>query len=162
MTAMMPAVGDPAPDFALPDEAGTIHRLADQRGRWTVIYFYPEDDTPGCTTEACSFRDAGAALAAVGATVWGISPDDAASHGRFRAKFHLDFPLLSDEDHATSEAYGAWRERTKDGVTSMRIHRSTFLVGPEGRIARTWPTVTPEGHAEEVAGAIAAEQARGE
>ncbi len=146
----MPAAGDPAPDFALPDETGTVHRLSDQRGRWTIVYFYPKDDTPGCTTEACAFRDANDDLVAAGATVWGISPDDARSHGRFRAKFHLSFPLLSDEDHAVAEAYGAWVEKTKDGRTYMGIGRSTFLVDPDGRIARTWPTVSPEGHAAEV------------
>jgi thioredoxin-dependent peroxiredoxin len=151
----MPDVGDPAPDFALPDENGVIHRLADQRGRWTIVYFYPEDDTPGCTVEACAFRDANDDLAAAGAVVWGISPDDAESHGRFREKFHLTFPLLSDEGHETAEAYGAWVERVKDGKTSMRVQRSTFLVGPDGRVARAWHRVTPEGHPEEVATALA-------
>jgi peroxiredoxin Q/BCP len=151
-----PGAGDPAPDFALPDHDGTIHRLSDQRGRWTVVYFYPEDDTPGCTVEACAFRDVSHDLAAAGATAWGISPDGAASHGRFRAKFHLDFPLLSDEDHAAAESYGAWVEKTKAGRTFMGIQRSTFLVGPDGRIAHAWPTVRPEGHAEEVLAALAA------
>ena len=157
----IPAAGDPAPEFALPDDNGTIHRLADQRGRWTVVYFYPEDDTPGCTTEACAFRDANDDLVAAGATVWGISPDDAASHGRFRAKFHLNFPLLSDEDHAVAEAYGVWLPRTKEGRTSMRIQRSTFLIGPDGRIAHAWPMVIPEGHPEEVAAVLAAARERG-
>ncbi len=151
----MPAAGDPAPEFALPDEHGVIHRLADQRG-WTVVYFYPEDDTPGCTTEACAFRDANDDLVAAGATVWGISPDDAASHGRFREKFHLNFSLLSDEDHATADAYGAWQERIKDGRPQMRTKRSTFLVGPDGRVAHAWHAVTPEGHAEEVMAALQA------
>jgi len=156
--ATIPAAGDPAPDFALPDENGAVHRLSDQRG-WTVVYFYPEDDTPGCTTEACSFRDANDELVAAGATVWGISPDDAASHGRFRAKLHLTFPLLSDEDHATAEAYGVWVERTKDGKTSMRIQRSTFLVAPDGQVAHAWPKVQAEGHAEEVVRTLAAVRA---
>ena len=158
----MPAAGDPAPDFALPDETGMIHRLADQRGRFTVVYFYPKDDTPGCTVEACAFRDANDDLVAAGATVWGISPDDAASHGRFRAKFHLNFPLLSDEDHAVAEAYGAWVEKVNYGKRYMGIQRSTFLVGPDGRIARAWHRVKPEGHAEEVAGALAAAKAGAE
>ena len=158
----MPAAGEPAPDFALPDETGTIHRLADQRGRFTVVYFYPKDDTPGCTVEACAFRDANDDLVAAGATVWGISPDDAASHGRFRAKFHLSFPLLSDEDHAVAEAYGAWVEKVNYGKRYMGIQRSTFLVGPDGRIAQAWPRVKPEGHAGEVAEAIAAAKARAE
>jgi len=154
----MPVAGDPAPDFALPDEHGAIHRLSEQGG-WTIVYFYPKDDTPGCTVEACAFRDANDKLLAAGATVWGISPDDAASHGRFRAKFHLTFPLLSDEDHATAEAYGAWVEKTNHGRTYMGIQRSTFLVAPDGRIAHAWPKVKAEGHAEEVALALAAARA---
>jgi peroxiredoxin Q/BCP len=157
----MPTAGDPAPDFALPDEAGVIHRLSDQHGRWTVVYFYPKDDTPGCTVEACAFRDANDDLLAAGAVAWGISPDDAASHGRFRAKFHLNFPLLSDENHATAEAYGTWVEKTSYGRTAMGIQRSTFLVGPDGRIAHAWPKVRAEGHAEDVAAVLAALQGRG-
>jgi peroxiredoxin Q/BCP len=155
----MPAAGDPAPDFSLPDETGTVHRLADQRGRWTVVYFYPKDDTPGCTVEACAFRDANDDLVAAGATVWGISPEDAASHGRFRAKFRLNFPLLSDEDHAVAEAYGTWVEKVNYGRRYMGIQRSTFLVGPDGRVAQAWHRVKPEGHAEEVAEALAAAKA---
>lgn len=154
----MPAAGDPAPDFALPDETGAVHRLSDQRG-WTVVYFYPKDDTHGCTVEACAFRDANDGLVAAGATIWGISPDDAASHGRFRAKFHLTFPLLSDEDHATAEAYGAWVEKTNDGRTYMGIQRSTFLVAPDGRIGHAWPNVKAEGHAEDVVRTLAAARA---
>jgi peroxiredoxin Q/BCP len=154
----VPVAGDPAPDFALPDETGAVHRLSDQRG-WTVVYFYPKDDTPGCTVEACDFRDLNDALAAGGATVWGISPDDGASHGRFRAKFRLNFPLLSDEDHATAEAYGAWVEKAKDGRTYMGIQRSTFLVAPDGRIAHAWPKVKAEGHAEDVTRTLAAARA---
>jgi peroxiredoxin Q/BCP len=157
----MPAAGDPAPEFALPDAEGVIHRLADQRGRWTIVYFYPKDDTPGCTVEACAFRDANADLVAAGAVVWGISPDDAASHGRFRQKFQLTFPLLSDEDHATAEAYGAWVEKTNYGKTYMGIQRSTFLIGPDGRVARAWHRVKPEGHAGEVAAALEAARAAG-
>lgn len=154
----MPAAGDPAPDFALPDEMGTVHRLSDQGG-WTVVYFYPEDDTPGCTAEACAFRDANDELAAAGATVWGISPDDAASHARFREKFHLTFPLLSDEDHATAGAYGAWVEKTRSGRTYMGVQRATFLVAPDGRIAHAWPAVKAEGHAEDVVRTLAAARA---
>ncbi len=154
----MPAAGDPAPDFALPDETGAVHRLSDQGG-WTVVYFYPEDDTPGCTVEACAFRDANDELVAAGATVWGISPDDAASHARFRAKFHLTFPLLSDEDHATAEAYGAWVEKTRSGRTYMGVQRATFLVAPDGRIAHAWPAVKAEGHADDVVRTLAAARA---
>ena len=151
----MPAAGDPAPDFALPDETGAVHRLSEQRA-WMVVYFYPKDDTPGCTEEACDFRDLNADIVAAGATVWGISPDDAASHGHFRAKFHLTFPLLSDEDHGTAEAYGAWVEKSKYGRTYMGVQRSTFLIGPDGRIAHAWPKVKAEGHAEDVVRTLAA------
>jgi len=157
----IPAAGDRAPDFALPDADGTTHRLSDRRGRWTVVYFYPEDDTPGCTVEACAFRDANDELVAAGAAVWGISPDDAASHRRFREKFDLGFPLLSDVDHAVAEAYGAWGEKTKEGRTYMGIRRSTFLVGPDGTIAHAWRQVTAEGHAEEVARVLAGLRAGG-
>jgi peroxiredoxin Q/BCP len=153
-----PAAGDPAPDLALPDETGAVHRLSDQRG-WTVVYFYPKDDTPGCTVEACDFRDLDDALVAAGATVWGISPDDTASHGRFRAKLGLTFPLLSDEDHAAAEAYGAWVEKSNYGKTYMGIQRSTFLVAPDGRIAHVWPKVKAEGHAEDVVRTLAAARA---
>jgi thioredoxin-dependent peroxiredoxin len=151
----MPAVGDRAPEVALPDETGTIHRLADQRDKWTLIYFYPEDDTPGCTTESCQFRDLYADIRDEGAEVWGISPDGAASHQRFRAKFSLPFPLLSDEDHAVAEAYGAWMLKKNYGREYMGIVRSSFLVDPDGRIARTWPRVKADGHAAEVLAALA-------
>jgi thioredoxin-dependent peroxiredoxin len=148
MVALKP--GDPAPGIALQDDGGTLHRLTDQRGRWTVIYFYPRDDTPGCTVEACAFRDANEDLAGLGATVWGISPQDARSHARFRAKFSLSFPLLVDVDHAVADAYGAWVEKNRYGRTYWGNARSTFLVDPDGRIARAWEKVTPEGHADEV------------
>ena len=128
----MPAAGDRAPEVALPDENGTIHRLADQRGRWTLVYFYPEDDTPGCTTEACQFRDLHDDIRDEGAEVWGISPDGAASHRRFRDKFALPFTLLSDEDHAVAEAYGAWALKKNYGREYMGIVRSSFLVDPDG------------------------------
>jgi thioredoxin-dependent peroxiredoxin len=154
-----PSVGEPAPDFALPDEHGAIHRLSDRRDGWTIVYFYPKDDTPGCTVEACAFRDANEALIGAGAVVWGISPDGARSHSRFREKFDLPFPLLSDEDHATAEAYGAWVEKTKYGRTYMGVQRSTYMVGPDGRVAAAWPTVKPEGHAGEVAAALEAAKA---
>lgn len=150
----MPAVGDLAPDFALPDAQGTVHRLADQRGRWTVVYFYPADDTPGCTVEACEFRDANAEIAATGAAVWGISPQGASSKAAFRDKYSLNFPLLADEDHAVADAYGTWILKEKFGKTYWGNGRSTFLVDPDGRIARVWTKVTPEGHASDVLGAI--------
>jgi peroxiredoxin Q/BCP len=146
----MPAVGDLAPEFALPDATGTIHRLREQRGRWTVLYFYPKDDTPGCATEACSFRDDYEGFARREADVWGISPQGAASKQAFAAKYDLPFPLLADEARVTIEAYGAWVEKQNYGKTYMGTARATFLVDPAGRIAWVWPKVKPEGHAAEV------------
>jgi thioredoxin-dependent peroxiredoxin len=150
----MPVVGDLAPEVALPDETGAIHRLGDRRGRWTVLYFYPKDDTPGCTTEACGFRDAHHALMERGADVWGISPQGASSKRAFSEKFSLPFTLLADEDHAVAEAYGSWVEKQNYGKTYWGTARTTFLVDPDGRVARVWPKVKPEGHAGEVLAAL--------
>ncbi len=150
-----PGVGDRAPEVALADETGKVHRLSEQRDRWTLVYFYPEDDTPGCTTEACQFRDLDDDIRVAGAQVWGISPDGAASHRRFREKFALPFPLLSDEDHAVAEAYGAWALKKNYGREYMGIVRSSFLVDPHGRIVRVWPRVKADGHAAEVLAALA-------
>jgi len=150
-----PAPGDVAPDVALPDESGTVHHLSDQRGRWTVLYFYPEDDTPGCTTEACQFRDLTPHYADTGADVWGVSPDNAASHRRFREKFELPFTLLSDVDHAVAEKYGAWQEKQNYGRTYWGIQRSSYLIDPDGKIARAWPKVKADGHAAAVLEALA-------
>ena len=150
----MPAVGDLAPEVALPDETGTIHHLSDQRGRWTILYFYPEDDTSGCTIEACEFRDSNETIHDRGADVWGISPQGAASKKAFRAKFQLPFILLADEDHRVSEAYGSWVEKQNGGTTYWRTARTTFLVGSDGRVARVWLKVKPEGHAADVLAAL--------
>jgi thioredoxin-dependent peroxiredoxin len=150
----VPEVGDPAPDVALPDETGQIHRLADQRGRWTVLYFYPTDDTPGCTVEACEFRDRNDTIRERGADVWGISPQGAASKRAFREKFGLPFLLLADEEHAVAEAYGSWVEKQNYGRTYWGTARRTFLISPDGRVARVWPKVKPEGHASEVLAAL--------
>jgi peroxiredoxin Q/BCP len=150
----IPAVGDPAPEIALPDETGTVHRLADQRGRWTIVYFYPKDDTPGCTVEACEFRDANETIHERGADVWGISPQGARSKRAFREKFGLPFLLLADEDHAVAEAYGSWVEKQNYGKSYMGVARRTFLVDPSGRITRAWPKVKPEGHAADVIAAL--------
>jgi peroxiredoxin Q/BCP len=146
----MPAVGDVAPEVALPDETGTIHRLSDQRGRWTILYFYPRDDTPGCTTEACEFRDRNETIHERGADVWGVSPQGAASKRAFREKFELPFTLLSDAGHAIADAYGAWVEKENYGKKYWGVARSTFLIAPDGRIAYVWPKVKAEGHAEKV------------
>ena len=147
---IIPQAGDQAPDLALPDEHGALHRLTDRRGSWTIVYFYPKDDTPGCTTEACGFRDLDADIAGMGARVWGVSPDGAASHAAFRAKLGLPFTLLSDEDHVAAERWGAWGEKQSYGRTTIGILRSTFLVDPDGRIARAWPKARADGHAEQV------------
>lgn len=149
-----PVEGSPAPAIELRDDAGALHRLADRRGGWTVVYFYPRDDTPGCTIEACQFRDEHDAFGDETAVVWGISPDDAASHAAFRAKFGLPFTLLCDPDHAVADAYGAWGERERDGRRFTGIIRSSFLVGPDLRIVRAWPTVAPDGHPAEVLATI--------
>jgi peroxiredoxin Q/BCP len=146
--------GDPAPEVALPDEHGTIHRLEDRRGSWTIVYFYPEDDTSGCTTEACQFRDLDADIQGLDAQIWGISPDGAGSHAAFRAKYGLPFTLLSDEDHAVSERYGAWGEKQNYGKTYIGMIRSSFLVGPDGRLAKVWPRVKADGHAQQVLDAL--------
>jgi peroxiredoxin Q/BCP len=145
-----PEPGDLAPEIALPDETGSTHRLADQRGRWTIVYFYPKDDTPGCTVEACEFRDANDTIVERGADVWGISPQGAPSKKSFREKFHLPFTLLADEKHEVAEAYGSWVEKQNYGKTYWGTARTTFLVDPDGRIAHAWPKVKPEGHAADV------------
>jgi thioredoxin-dependent peroxiredoxin len=157
-SAEVPQSGDIAPELALPDEHGEVHRLADQRGRWTVLYFYPEDDTSGCTTEACQFRDLDDPIRERGADVWGVSPDNASSHRRFREKFGLQFTLLSDEDHAVATRYGAWALKKNYGREYMGIVRSSFLIDPDGRIARAWPRVKADGHAAQVLAAL--EEAR--
>lgn len=150
----LPAVGDLAPEVALPDETGTIHRLSDQGGRWTIVYFYPKDDTTGCTIEACEFRDNNETIHERGADVWGISPQGAASKRAFREKFELPFTLLTDEGHKVAEAYGSWVERTNYGKTYWTTARTTFLVGPDGHVVRVWPKVKPEGHAAKVLAAL--------
>lgn len=159
-TARVPQPGELAPPLELLDGDGTLRRLADQRGRWVIVYFYPTDDTPGCTTEGCDFRDAAAELRAAGAIVWGISSQDAASHRRFSRKYDLNFPLLVDTDHAAGEAWGTWQEKSNYGRAYMGTVRTTFLIDPHGRIARTWERVRAAGHAAEVLAALAAEQGR--
>lgn len=145
-----PSVGSEAPEFSLRDAAGNEHSPAAVRGSWLVIYFYPKDDTPGCTIEACEFRDSESALQAAGAVVWGVSPDDQSSKVAFRDKFSLNFPILSDLDHQVAEEYGVWGEKQMMGKSFMSTHRVTFLISPEGRVAKVWESVTPTGHAAEV------------
>ena len=142
-----PQAGDLAPEVALPDEHGTIHRLGDRAGHWTVVYFYPADDTPGCTTEACQFRDLHGDLEGLDAEVWGISPDGSGSHAAFRAKFGLPFTLLSDEDHAVADRYGAWQEKQNygrpTGGSSARATSSGRTDASRTRGRRSRPTGMP-------------------
>ena len=154
----MPAmeVGTLAPDFALPDQEGRTHRLSDYRGRWVVLYFYPKDDTPGCTKEACGFRDQMGSLKALDAVVLGVSADDVESHKRFAEKYGLNFPLLADPERKVIGAYGAWGKKNPYGTEEGGVLRQTFLIDREGRIARVWRKVSPEGHALEVAEALKA------
>jgi peroxiredoxin Q/BCP len=148
--------GTKAPDFTLPADDGTKVRLSDLKGVPVVLYFYPKDDTPGCTREACAFRDRKAVLAKLGATVIGVSADDVASHAKFRDKYKLNFRLLADSDRKVAEKYGAWREKNMYGKKSMGIQRSTYLIDAEGRIARVWKRVRVDGHDEQVLEAIGA------
>ena len=154
-----PAVGESAPDFSLPDDEGTVHTLSDEHGKWIVLYFYPTDDTPGCTVEACEFRDAITDVHARDAEVWGVSRLGVASKAAFKRKFQLPFRLFADETHEVAEKYGTWVEKRNYGETSMGVRRSTFLVDPNGDIARVWPKVKPEGHAAEVLQALDEERA---
>lgn len=149
-------VGDVAPDFTLPRSGGGTVTLSALRGRPVVLYFYPKDDTPGCTKEACAFRDTRQSFEATGAVVLGVSPDSVAAHNRFAEKYGLPFALLADQDHAVAERYGAWRQRSMYGKKFMGIRRSTFLIEADGRIARIWPQVTVESHAGEVLAALTA------
>jgi len=148
--------GEAAPDFELQTDRGEPLRLSAQRGKPVVLYFYPKDDTPGCTVEACAFRDRRSELAARGALVLGVSPDGVASHAKFRDKFSLDFPLLADPDHQVAEAYGAWRERTNYGKTSMGIQRSTFLIDGDGVVRQVWKKVDVKEHDQQVIDALSA------
>jgi len=146
--------GQSAPDFTLPADDGREVKLSGLRGKPVVLYFYPKDDTPGCTKEACSFRDRSGDLKATGAVVLGVSPDDVASHGKFRDKYSLNFPLLADTDHQVAERYGAWREKNMYGKKSMGIQRSTFLISPDGTVRKVWKKVSVDGHDEEVLAAL--------
>lgn len=146
----MPGVSTEAPDFELDDQAGQRIRLTDLRGNWVVIYFYPKDNTPGCTKEACNFRDNFAAIKALGAEILGVSADSRASHEKFAAKFELPFSLLVDADHAVARAYGAFGLKKNYGREYEGIIRSTVIVDREGKIAKTFPRVKPAEHGDEV------------
>src|SRR5690606_6797318 len=137
------------------DQSGSSHTLSEQRGKWVVVYFYPKDDTPGCTKEACSFRDALPRFQDIGAMVYGVSADDRGSHEKFARKYDLNFPLLVDPEKHVLNAYGAYGEKSMYGKKYMGVLRVTYLVDPEGKVARVWPKVKPEDHADEVRAAIA-------
>ncbi|MEQ1824339.1 MAG: thioredoxin-dependent thiol peroxidase [Pirellula sp.] len=143
-----------APAFTLVSDTGKKVKLSDYQGKPVVLYFYPRDDTPGCTREACAFRDAGQRFEELGAVVLGVSPDDAASHAKFRDKFSLNFPLLADPDHVVAETYGAWREKNMYGKKSMGIQRSTYLISASGKIVKVWKKVSVDGHEAEVLEAL--------
>ena len=150
----MPAEGSPAPDFELRSDSGETLKLSDFRGKPVVLYFYPADDTPGCTKEACGFRDAYRVFEERGAVILGVSPDDEASHARFREKYGLPFTLLADPDHSVAEAYDAWGEKTLYGKKSVGLKRTTYVIGPDGTIVRAMRNVRPDGHPEQVLAAL--------
>lgn len=142
--------GKPAPDFELQSDTGDTVKLSDLRGHPVVLYFYPKDDTPGCTTEACEFRDAYDVFRERGVEVLGVSPDDVASHEKFKTKHELPFTLLADPDHAVAERYGVWGERSFAGKSYMGINRSTFIIDRDGNVARAMMGIKPAGHAARV------------
>ncbi len=146
----MPKVGEVAPDFTLTSDTGNSVKLSALRGGPVVLYFYPRDDTSGCTAEACSIRDDYAAYQQAGVTVLGVSPDSVASHVKFKEKYQLPFPLLADENHAVLEAYGAWGMRK----ARMGVLRTTFLIAPDGKIAHVFENVNPRGHSTEILAAL--------
>jgi peroxiredoxin Q/BCP len=146
--------GAPAPDFALEGDDGSTVSLSDFRGTPVVLYFYPKDDTPGCTKEACAFRDAYAEFQERGAAIVGVSPDSAASHARFRGKYDLPFVLLSDPDKVAAQAYDVWRERVMYGKRRLGILRSTFVIDADGTVTRAMYGVKPDGHADAVLAAL--------
>jgi len=146
--------GIPAPDFELPDETNTPRRLSDYRGQHVVLYFYPRDDTPGCTKEACSFRDDYSAYEDAGVVILGVSPDSVKSHAKFKQKFSLPFPLLADAGHRVCDLYGVWGPKKLMGREYEGVLRTTFLIDPEGRISRVFENVRPAEHSGEVLGAV--------
>jgi len=151
------AEGQPAPDFTLRSDAGTDVTLSSLRGRPVVLYFYPKDDTPGCTTQACGIRDAYGEFERAGAVVLGVSPDSERSHGKFKEKYELPFTLLADTDHAVAEEYGAWGEKRYMGRTYFGVSRSTFVIGEDGTVKKIFPKVKPAEHADDVLAALASD-----
>jgi peroxiredoxin Q/BCP len=149
-------IGQPAPDFTLPDQGGKEVTLSALQGAPVVLYFYPKDDTPGCTKEACAFRDARADYEKAGARVIGVSPDSPTSHRKFVEKYDLPFTLVADADHKVCELYGVWQEKNMYGKKSMGVVRSTFVIDPEGIVRKAFPKVKVDGHSDEVLKAIQA------
>jgi len=146
--------GDQAPEFDLKDGEGTVHRLSDYAGKTIVLYFYPKDDTTGCTTEACAFRDSYKDFKDAGVEVIGVSPDSEGSHSKFSAKYELPFTLLSDPDHKICDAFGVWGPKKFMGREYEGVNRTTFVIGPEGKIKRVFEKVKPSDHVEEVLAAV--------
>ena len=146
--------GQAAPEFELSDQNGNLVKLSDFRGKPVVIYFYPQDDTPGCTKQACAFRDRKSEIEKTGAVVLGISPDDSASHADFEKKYSLNFTLLADTGHKVAETYGAWREKKQYGKAYMGLQRSTFVIDADGKVVKTWKSVKVEGHDDAVLKAL--------
>jgi peroxiredoxin Q/BCP len=155
----MVEAGDAAPDFTLPDQDGNEVHLADLKGETVVLYFYPRADTPGCTTQACGIRDRRAEYKKAGVRVIGVSPDHVDAVKKFSDKFDLDFTLLADADHAVAERYGTWVEKSMYGKKYMGVQRATFIIGPNGKIVRAFPKVSPKTHDDVVLGALAELQA---
>tara|TARA_R110001592_G_scaffold36141_4_gene122013 strand:+ start:136 stop:621 length:486 start_codon:yes stop_codon:yes gene_type:complete len=150
VSSTLPEPGQAAPAFTGVTNDGEKVRLSQYKGKFVVLYFYPKDNTPGCTVEAKAFRDALEELDAAGAVVLGVSPDSVASHCKFIARFELNFPLIADEDQAIAEKYGVWVEKNMYGKKYMGVQRATFLIDPKGKVAATWPKVKADGHAEQV------------
>ena len=147
---------DAAPDFEVLDDRGNSFRLSSLKGKQVILYFYPKADTPGCTKEACSFRDSLSEFEKRNAVVIGVSPDEPIAQAKFKAKYELTFPLLADSDHKVAEAYGVWKEKSMYGKKYMGVERTTFLIGADGRIARIFEKVKVDGHSDEVLAALAA------
>jgi len=147
-------VGDSAPDFEALDDQGEPQSLSIHKGKPIVLYFYPKDDTPGCTAEACDFRDQYSKLRKKGAVLLGVSPDDARSHAKFRQKHRLPFPLIVDSEKKLCHEFGVWKEKSMYGRKYMGVERSTFVIGPDGRIKAAWRKVSVTGHVEEVLAAL--------
>jgi len=148
----------PAPQFSLQDETGQVRNLSDFKGQAVVLYFYPKDDTPGCTTEACGFRDGYGEYARAGVVILGVSPDSPKSHAKFKAKYDLPFSLLADVDHAVCEAYGVWGRKKFMGNEYDGVFRTTFVIGKDGQIVKVFENVKPDGHAQEVLAALRASE----